>query len=930
MKKKYIIPILLLLCLLQAAVCYADTFKGKVVNSETGESLAKASVYWYVDIGGGRSQSATFETDSLGCFEVHPDYPGKIIFTCSMLGFKSAKKVNYALGADNNDIIDLGLIRLRPTELMLKEVQVTAKIPRITMSGDTLVFNPMAFKLKEGARLEELIAKLPGVQRRDGKLYWNNHPLRLVINGRNVFGGDGLIGELPADVAAKMKIYDRKSEASRHTGRDDAQEDHVLDIQVKPGLLDKWYGELEGEYRTKDHYRGKLNANRLSASNPQMVYFQANDVNLMVNHQGSNISNSYIDKFGKSLYGAYNYERDWTKKGLENYDNNRFYITGMMGHTDGWGSVFTNRETFLPDADHTFEMSRNNTSSHSLAPKLATELFAYTDSFNSIKVNATATFEKKRGTNETNSAKILTNPSEPNHYSVDELMNAKGDDETYRRMVTRSRYYTSSEATTRKIDVDYNWTHYYGQKGWFALYGTTSASGVYNRSSVNRQIEYPMDGQKEYVRQFSKNPLHNFRSNLTAQINYYLHEKLLLRMSDDISYSKSHDKNDYYADNNDFNQSIGVPTSLDENNRKDYDYKGLQNTVYLNLVYMPTKNVYIMPTVRWFYNHEKANMLYGRLDSTMVKNRNMVWPYFWFRWNISRAKNLLFEARYETQLVDPSQSFAYRNTVDPLFVVVGNPNLKNPRSFFTYLNYEQVWLRKQINLSFLVKYYREINPLTKLYRYNTSTGVYQVTDMNAKTGDSWQVDVTYDHSIGAYWRVKNTFSVAWLTNYGYMTLVNDAAELQVNRMRRRNIVENLQVDYESDNVKFGGFANMQALHDRYTQSSSNSNPFYINYGLWARLTMRPFEFAVSANDTYSSNYNIDSMNGHQWVCSASVDYRFYKNKCCLSLGASDIFNQQKFYGASYTAQERMETWYDTQHHYLSLTFTYKFDAKAKK
>lgn len=146
----------------------ADSFKGRVVNAETGEPLSKATVFYELTVGSSFNQTGYIETDSLGYYVYNPGWQGKIIFTYSMIGFKTTKKMNYALGPDSQDTINLKDIALRPTELMLQEVQVTAKIPRITMSGDTLVFNPSAFKLKEGARLDELIRCF---------LEWRNEPM---------------------------------------------------------------------------------------------------------------------------------------------------------------------------------------------------------------------------------------------------------------------------------------------------------------------------------------------------------------------------------------------------------------------------------------------------------------------------------------------------------------------------------------------------------------------------------------------------------------------------------------------------------------------------------------------------------------------------------------------------------------------------------
>ena len=53
----------------------------------------------------------------------------------------------------------------------------------------------------------------------------------------------------------------------------------MLDIQVKPGFLDKWYGEAEAQYQTDKRYMFSLRASRLSDHDPQMIYGQANNTN---------------------------------------------------------------------------------------------------------------------------------------------------------------------------------------------------------------------------------------------------------------------------------------------------------------------------------------------------------------------------------------------------------------------------------------------------------------------------------------------------------------------------------------------------------------------------------------------------------------------------------------------------------------------------
>lgn len=140
-----------LLCLMQTTVCTADTFKGKIVNAETGEILIGATVRSEINPQPGWSMQNSTETDSTGCFTLDSGWEGRIMITFSMIGYKNSRKVDYAYGPEVKDTTDLGTIRLQPTALMLQEVEVKAKVPRITMRGDTIVFNPEAFKLKEGA-----------------------------------------------------------------------------------------------------------------------------------------------------------------------------------------------------------------------------------------------------------------------------------------------------------------------------------------------------------------------------------------------------------------------------------------------------------------------------------------------------------------------------------------------------------------------------------------------------------------------------------------------------------------------------------------------------------------------------------------------------------------------------------------------------------
>lgn len=465
------VGLLLLLCAIYALACHADWFKGKVVNAETGEPLANASVNSDLNSEQGWKIHSSTETDSTGCFVINSNWEGRIIFTFSNIGYKKFRKVDYSYGKEVKDTTDLGIIKLNPTTLMMKEVEVKANIPRITMQGDTIVFHPEAFKLKEGDRLDKLIKKLPGVENRDGKLYWDNKPIRLMMNGKNVFGGDQIINELPAEVAKNIKLYNRKSELARHTGQDDGTEDNVLDIQIKPGFLDKWYGIMDAYYQTTDRYMFDVTANKLSDHDPQMVYLQANNRNRYIDKNMRMSMDRNIDCDGKSQYGSYNYEHNWLTKGAEALSNNRFDISANMGHSDGWGTETTSTETFFPNEDRTMSLSSAYNNDHTLTPQLSSKLFAYTDTANSVQVDVTASYEKTRGINNEEGASYSFQPDQFQYYPLATAMGAKPGDPLYEHLVTRNRNYQRSDGDSRNLTASYAWTHYLGKKGSFSVSG---------------------------------------------------------------------------------------------------------------------------------------------------------------------------------------------------------------------------------------------------------------------------------------------------------------------------------------------------------------------------------------------------------------------------------------------------------------------------
>ena len=810
--------IVLMLSIMQTAVCSADTFKGKIVNAETGEILVGASVEGEINPQPGWSCMTATETDSMGCFHLNGNMEGRIMFKFSMIGYKNLRKVDYSYGSEVKDTTDLGIIKLQPTALMLQEVKVTAKMPRITMVGDTIVFNPEAFKLKEGARLAELIKKLPGVENRDGKLFWNDKPIRLMMNGKDVFGGSQIIGELPAEVASKLKLYDRKSELARHTGNDDGEEDHVLDIQVKPGFLDKWYGEAEAQYQTDKRYMFSVRASKLSDNDPQLIYGQANNTNRYIDRTMSQSMNRNIDGDGKSQYGSYNYQHNWETEGADPYDNNSFDISVSMGHSDGWNTSWQSTETFFPDKERTFSVADNYRYAHNLSPQLQAQLFAYTDSLNSISLNVKATYEKGYNISEDKGASYGYEPDKFEYHTIDAAFAARPGDALYDRLITRNRYYQTGDKQTRSLNMDYSWEHFFGKKGSFTLQGNTNISGADEDTHINRSLEYLRENRTETVWQYYDRNNHDLSTQLGAELEYWLNSKVYLDISDNVTYSRTRTVRDIYTDNSEENIVGGMPTTPDLANAMGNLMHKWKNSFTLKSTIKPVKSFMIMPKFNWNVYREKANYHYGQLDTAAVRTSYTYEPSIFLKWKMSRVRNMDFSFAYNTTVPDLVSTLGYRNTINPLSISVGNPFLRKSHSHTTKYSYHRMWLRKQIVLGLSASYTKDINPLATLYSYNSTTGVYESKPMNVKGGGSWKFGLDYDQGIGVYFRLMNKLSVQASQSYGFLTIVdnNDPNTVPaLNHQKSVGIDEDFDLTYETKTLQLSLYDRMQWNRYRY-------------------------------------------------------------------------------------------------------------------
>jgi len=267
--------------------------------------------------------------DAEGAFSINNVEEGNYLLRTSFMGYITSYRKVMVKEVDAKPL----RVRMVADKVMLDEVKILAAATPVVVKEDTLVYNADAFRVADGAMLEDLVKKLPGAQlSKDGKLVVNGKEIKkILVDGRDFFSDNPQMSlkNLPANMVENIKTYDKKSDASQLTGVDDDDDEAVLDLTVKKGMKKGWMGQLYGGA-----------GHDLYESNPDIRY-----------GLGANISR-FKDNQNFSFIGSMN-----------NVNNSGFTDESSAGGQRGNGNGITTSDvvgiTFAKDKSKQYEYGGN-------------------------------------------------------------------------------------------------------------------------------------------------------------------------------------------------------------------------------------------------------------------------------------------------------------------------------------------------------------------------------------------------------------------------------------------------------------------------------------------------------------------------------------------------------------------------------------------
>ncbi|MEZ4826120.1 MAG: TonB-dependent receptor [Bacteroidia bacterium] len=273
---------LLFTFLLSSLIAFGQTFEisGKVLNPDQTPSVG-AKIVLEKD---GTGQRGAFAGPD-GAFVLRLVKPGDYLLRVTALGMN-----DFTLPLSvTNQSLTLETVSLEVKNYDLKEVVIEGEVAQAQQKGDTTQFNAGAFKTNPDANAEDLVQKMPGISMTNGKVSVGGEEVKQVlVDGKEFFGSDPstALRNLPAEVIAKIQVFDQQSDQAQFTGVDDGNTTKTINIITREKMSNGIFGKVysgygyDGEFQEGgSRYQAGGNINYFSKARRISLLAQSNNIN---------------------------------------------------------------------------------------------------------------------------------------------------------------------------------------------------------------------------------------------------------------------------------------------------------------------------------------------------------------------------------------------------------------------------------------------------------------------------------------------------------------------------------------------------------------------------------------------------------------------------------------------------------------------------
>lgn len=841
-----------------------------------------------------------------GSFNLKNVKKGSYLLHVTFIGYDPLYQPLQITGKKNP--VNVGKLALSDGAIELGEAVVIGKAPEVTVRNDTVEYNADSYKVTEGSVLEDLLKKMPGVEvDSEGKITVNGKEVKKVmVDGKEFFSDDPKVASknLPAKMIDKLQVLDKKSDMAQMTGFDDGEEETVINLTVKPGMKQGWFGNAYGGYGSKDRYEGNAMVNRF-VNNDQITFMGgANNTN---NMGFSDLASTMFSGMGggggrRGGFGAgsgitssgnagLNFSKEFKPDKLTLGGNTRY------SHSDNDARSKSDRQNILPGDSSSYDnseaMSRTKSDNFGVdfrlewKPDTMTQLifrpsFSFSHSMNDNFSDAT-TLDNERDTVNTNKS---SNYSESNGYNLNasidfsRKLNNKG--RVFSATLSGGNSDSYSDGMNRSDIVYFNQTD------------------ALKNSIIDQRSRYDNKG-------------FNYRA-YVSWVEPIGHNNFI-----QATYSISQRKQE--ALKNVYNQDAdGIYNVLDSAYSQSYRNNFISQRASLSFKSQRAKFNYTIG-LNLDPSYSSSENFVG--DTTLSKITRKVVnlsPMAQFNYMFDKRTNLRIMYNGRTSQPSMTQLQPVADISDPTNITIGNPDL-NPRyTNNVFIRFQQFTPEKQRAFMIMANGSYIINDIVSYTSYNQETGVKTTTYKNVNGNYSGNVRMMLNTPL------KNKkFSINSMTMASF---ANSNGYINEEKNTNRNLIlsERGGIDFRSSYLDLGVNGNIRYnATSNSLQKENNQNTF--NYGAGGYTTIYlPLNFKIESDVNWSTNSGYgDGFKQNEVLWNASASKSFLKNnQGTLRFKIYDILQQRSNISRSVTASYIQDSEYNTLGSYFMVHFIYRF------
>lgn len=841
-----------------------------------------------------------------GSFTLKNVKKGSYLLHITFIGYDPLYQPLQITGKKNP--VNVGKLELSDGAIELGEAVVIGKAPEVTVRNDTVEYNADSYKVTEGSVLEDLLKKMPGVEvDSEGKITVNGKEVKKVmVDGKEFFSDDPKVASknLPAKMIDKLQVLDKKSDMAQMTGFDDGEEETVINLTVKPGMKQGWFGNAYGGYGSKDRYEGNAMVNRF-VNNDQITFMGgANNTN---NMGFSDLASTMFSGMGggggrRGGFGAgsgitssgnagLNFSKEFKPDKLTLGGNTRY------SHSDNDARSKSDRQNILPGDSSSYDnseaMSRTKSDNFGVdfrlewKPDTMTQLifrpsFSLSHSMNDNFSDAT-TLDNERDTVNTNKS---NNYSESNGYNLNasidfsRKLNNKG--RVFSATLSGGNSDSYSDGMNRSDIVYFNQTD------------------ALKNSIIDQRSRYDNKG-------------FNYRA-YVSWVEPIGHNNFI-----QATYSISQRKQE--ALKNVYNQDAdGIYNVLDSAYSQSYRNNFISQRASLSFKSQRAKFNYTIG-LNLDPSYSSSENFVG--DTTLSKITRKVVnlsPMAQFNYMFDKRTNLRIMYNGRTSQPSMTQLQPVADISDPTNITIGNPDL-NPRyTNNVFIRFQQFTPEKQRAFMIMANGSYIINDIVSYTSYNQETGVKTTTYKNVNGNYSGNVRMMLNTPL------KNKkFSINSMTMASF---ANSNGYINEEKNTNRNLIlsERGGIDFRSSYLDLGVNGNIRYnATSNSLQKENNQNTF--NYGAGGYTTIYlPLDFKIESDVNWSTNSGYgDGFKQNEVLWNASASKSFLKsNQGTLRFKIYDILQQRSNISRSVTASYIQDSEYNTLGSYFMVHFIYRF------